>query len=187
MRTARDDRPGWVLLEMMVSLTIFVFMALAVLGAIGQGLSAAERTRDRTQAVDLARSTMAKLEAGLGTVQNLAGPVAAWEPPLDPEAPFDETAGFGFSEIAPMPSPWEVEIDTLPSEFPGLTHVIVTAVKRPSPESDRVVASYTLQQLVHLAPEVEDTVGEIDDIAAGAMRGAPSGGSGSGDGGGGRR
>jgi type II secretory pathway pseudopilin PulG len=169
-------RTGWVLLEMMVSLTIFVFVALTVLGAIGQGITAAERTRDRTRAVDLARSTMAKLEAGLGTAQSLAGPVPLWEPPLDADAPFDEAEDGGFSEIAPAPSAWEVEIDTIPSEFPGLTHVIVTAVKRPSPESEETTASYTLQQLVHLAPEVEDTVGELDDIAAGATRGAPVGG-----------
>lgn len=174
MTTCSPSRPAWVLFEMMVALTIFIFTALAVLGAISQGVTAAERTRDRTSAVDLARSTMSKLEAGLGTPQSLAGPVPAWEPPLDPDAPFDETADFGFSEVAPLPSPWEVEIDTIPSQFPGLTHVIVTAVKRPSPESDRVVASYALHQLVRLGPGVRDAVGELDDIAAGASRGAPA-------------
>lgn len=160
---------------MMVSLTIFVFTALAVLGAVSQGISTAERTRDRTKAVDLARSTMAQLEAGLGTPQSLAGPVEPWEPEPDPDAPFDEHADLGFSDVAPPPSLWEVEIDTVPSQFRGLTHVIVTAVKRPSPESDLVSVSFVLHQLVRLAPEAEDTVGELDDIAAEAIRGAPSG------------
>ncbi len=173
MRLLRQSRCGWVLFEMMVALTIFVFTALAVLGAVSQGIATAESTRDRAKAVDLARSAMAKLEAGLGTPQSLAGPVLPWEPEPDPDAPFDEHADFGFSEVAPPPSLWEVEIDTIPSEFRGLTHVIVTAVKRPTPESDRVAVSYVLQQLVRLAPETEDTVGELDDIASEAIRGTP--------------
>ena len=158
----------------MVALTIFVFTALAVLGAVSQGISSAEQTRDRTKAVDLARSTMAKLEAGLGTPQSLAGPERPWEPEPDPEAPFDENADFGFSEAAPPPSLWEVEVETVPSEFVGLTHVIVTAAKRASAESDRVVVSFVLHQLVRLAPEGEDTIGELDDIATEAIRGAPA-------------
>ena len=168
---------GWVLFEMMVALTIFIFMAVAVLGAVNQGLMSAERTRDASKAADLARSTMAKLEAGLGTVQNLAGPVPAWEPTLDADSgadvPFDESAPSGFSEEPPVDSLWEVEIETLPSEFPGLTHVTVTAVRRVSELSERVAASYTLHQLVRLAPETEDSVGELDDIGASV---APPGG-----------
>jgi type II secretory pathway pseudopilin PulG len=167
MRIHRRARRGWVLFEMMVAFTIFIITAAAVLGAVSQAVTAAERTRDRTKAVDIARSAMAKLEAGLGTAQTLAGPLMPWEPTIDPDAPFDETADFGFSEIAPLPSPWEVEIDTIPSRFPGLTHVIVTATKRPSPESDRIIASYALHQLVRMAPDIEDTVGEIDDMAIG--------------------
>ena len=169
-------RRGWVLFEMMVALTLFVFTSMAVLGAVGQGFTSAQRTRDHAKAVDLARSTMAKLETGLGTPQNLAGPVPAWEPPLDGEAPFDESEAGGFSDLPPLPSLWEVEIDTIPSQFPGLTHAIVTVVKRAGPDSDWLVASYTLQQLVRLAPEGEDTVGEMDDIAAEALRGTPSSG-----------
>lgn len=162
---ARAGR-GWVLLEMLLALTIFVFMSIAVLGSVTQGIAGAERTRDRTRAVDLARTTMAKLEAGLGTVQNLAGPVPPWEPPLGGEGLTDESAVFGFGDAPPDPSLWEVEIDTLPSEFPGLTHVTVTAVKRPVPESPRVVASYSLHQLVRLGPDTADAVGGADAIGS---------------------
>ncbi len=170
MRTARIAR-GWVLLEMMVSLAIFAMTALAVLAAIDRGLSSAERTRGQAQAVDLATSTMVKLEAGLGTVQNLAGPVPAWEPPLVSDGPFDESAPGGFSETLPAESLWEIEIDTIRSEFPGLTHVTVTVVKRASPDSESLVASYTLHQLVRLADAEEDVVGELDEIAIEAMQG----------------
>lgn len=163
---------GWVLLEMLAALAMFVMTALAVLGAIDRGLRSAERTRDQARAVDLARSTMTKLEAGLGTVQSLAGPVPAWEPglePVDPGAPFDESAAGGFSETPPAPSLWEIEIDTMRSEFPGLTHVTVTAAKRASPDGEAVVASWSLHQLVRLGPEGEDSVGELDEMMQEAM------------------
>lgn len=153
---------AWVLLELLLALTIFVFTAIAVLGAIAQGISGAERNRNQMQAVDLARSTMAKLEAGLGTMQNLAGPVPAWEPPLTAETPFEDSTGTGFSETLPPPSLWEVEIDTLASDFPGLTHVTVTAVKRPAPDSEQVVVSFTMHQLMRLGPDVQDSVGAAD-------------------------
>ncbi|MBK7406072.1 MAG: type II secretion system protein [Phycisphaerales bacterium] len=171
---------GWVLLEMILALTIFIFTALTVLGSIAQGIAAAERTRSHAQAVDLARSTMAKLEAGLGTMQNLAGPVPAWEPDAAPTDGADGPGAGGFSDTAPPPSLWEVEIDSLPSPFSGLTQVTVTVVKRPAPDSERVVASYSLHQLVHLLPERQDSVGETDPITTEGARGgrfAPTGGS----------
>lgn len=167
---SRTAARGWVLLEMMVSLAIFVVTALAVLSALDRGIASAERTRDRAKAVDLALSTMVKLEAGLGTVQSLVGPVPAWEPPLVSDGPFDESAPGGFSETVPEDTMWEVEIDTLRSEFPGLTHVTVTVVKRAGMDSDALVASYTLHQLVRLGDEGEDTVGELDDMAVEASR-----------------
>lgn len=171
MRNTARATGGWVLLEMMVSLAIFAMTALAVLGAVDRGLSSAERTRQQARAVDLATSTMAKLEAGLGTVQNLAGPVPAWEPPMVSDGPFDESAPGGFSEVPPAESGWEIEIDTIRSEFPGLTNVTVTVVKRPSPNSDSLVASYSLHQLVRLANPEDDVVGELDEMAIEAMKG----------------
>lgn len=162
---------GWVLLEMMVALAIFVLTALAVLGAVDRGLTSAGRTRDYAKAVDLATSTMAKLGAGLGTVQSLSGPVPPWEPPLVSDGPFDESAPGGFSETAPVDTGWEVEVDTVRSEFAGLTHVIVTVVKRPNPDSESLDVSYTLHQLVRLGDEGEDVVGELDDMAVEALRG----------------
>lgn len=165
---------GWILLEMTIALTVFVFSAFAILGAMGQGVNRAERTRDQAKAVELARSALAKLEAGLGTPQNLAGPVPAWTPESDPGESFDENADVGFDESLPEPTLWEIEIDTLPSDFAGLTHVSVTAVKRPTPESDRVTASFTLHQLVRLSAGDADVVGDLDDISREAGAGVRS-------------
>lgn len=163
-------RRGWVLFEMMVALTIFIFTSIAVLGAVSQGLAAAQRTAYQSKAVDLARSTMSKLEAGLGTVQNLSGPVAAWEPGTDGEASsdgsFDESSPANFADTPPEDSPWVVEIDTVPSQFQGLTHVVVTVVRHASAESDVVVASYSLHQLVRIAPKEDDSVGGLDEIGS---------------------
>jgi hypothetical protein len=154
---------GWVLLEMLLALTIFVFTAVAILGAVSQGIAGAERTRDRARAVDVARSTMARLEAGLGPVQSLSGPVPPWEPPPGDGA---ESESIADVDGPPAQALWEVEIDTEPSDFPGLTHVTVTALKRPVPESERVAASYSLHQLVRLGPEIRDSVGALDAIGA---------------------
>jgi hypothetical protein len=155
---------GWVLLEMLVALAVFTMTALAVLGAMDRGLRSAERTRDSARAVDLARTTMAKLEAGLGTVQSLSGPVPAWSPGLAGGAGFEDEAPAGFEESLPAESLWEVQIETRRSEFPGLTVVLVTAIKRAAPSSERVRASYTLGQLVRLGADEADTVGEFDDL-----------------------
>lgn len=171
MRAWSRVRSGWVLLEMMVALAIFVMTALAVLSAVDRGLSGADRTRNAARAVDLACSTMAKLEAGLGTPQTLSGPVPAWEPPLTSDGPFDESVPGGFSETLPPDSLWEVEVDTIRSEFSGLTHVTVTVIRRASPDSDVLLASYTLHQLVRLAPEGDDVVGETDEMSIGPARG----------------
>ncbi|HZW10971.1 MAG TPA: hypothetical protein VFF69_13800 [Phycisphaerales bacterium] len=172
MTAERACRHGWVLLELMLALTIFIFTAIAVLGAVSQGISGAERTRDLTEAVNLARSTMAKLEAGLGTVQNLAGPVPAWEPETASD-PLLGAPDAGFSDIPPAPSLWEVQIETVASEFPGLTQVIVTAVKRPAPESERIVASFALHQLVRLAPDAADALDAFEQGSA-STSGVPS-------------
>ncbi len=171
-------RHGWLLLEMMIALAIFVGIAFVVLGSLGQGVASAQRTRDRARAVDLARSTMAKLEAGLGTPANLSGPVPAWAPDDEPTDDASVGAGVGpaqsvgFDESPRQPTLWEVEIDTLPSDFDGLTHVTVTVVKHDVPESDIAVVSYTLHQLVRLSAQADDSVGEVDALTREAIEGA---------------
>lgn len=170
---ARARRRGALLLEAVLAVSIFVAFAIAILGMVGDSASALTRARDETRAADLARSTITKLEAGIGNVRTLAGPVARWEEdPTTREG--DEGSGpeGGFSDAPPTPSLWEVQIETDRSEFEGLTHVTVRAFKRASPESDRAVAAYTLRQLVRLSADAQDRAGEEDALGEAARRGA---------------
>lgn len=172
----RARRRGALLLEAVLAVSIFVAFSIAILGLVGDSASALARARDETRAADLARSAIAKLEAGIANARTLAGPVPRWEE--DPttregdDASGPEGEGGGFSDAPPTPSLWELQIETDRSPFEGLTHVTVRAFKRASPDSDRTVASYTLRQLVRITADAEDRAGEEDALGEAARRGA---------------
>lgn len=136
-----------------MALTIFVSLALVTLGTVSMAVASVVRARDVQSAADIARSTMSRLEAGLGTAQNLSGPVAPWDPASDGGG--DSSA---FSESIPVPTGWEVEIQTSPSSFEGLTLVEVSVTRRDPPGSDVIAASFTLRQLVRLGGVGEEGV-----------------------------
>jgi len=129
---------GAILLECILSLAILVGAGLAVLALIDRASGALAASRDAESAADLARSAMSKLEAGLGSVQTLAGPVEPWR---------DERDGT-FDDALPEESPWSIAIDVEPAEFPGLTLVTVTAEK--TDPLGRTLAVYALRQFVRL-------------------------------------
>jgi hypothetical protein len=114
---------------------------------------------------------MARIEAGLETPQTLNGPVRAWQPDEGAAAPDGGPRGSGVLDMAPADSGWELQIDTEPSQFRGLTRVTVKALKRASEGSDQTEASYTLRQLVRLGGKGEDTAGSADSLADEAKRG----------------
>jgi type II secretory pathway pseudopilin PulG len=150
------------LLEVMLALAIFVMAGTAILALVGRSVAGMERARLAQRAADLARSAMAKIEAGLETPQTLNGPVRAWEPE-------GEIRGGGVVDSLPADSGWELKIDTEPSQFAGLTRVTVRALKQ-SAGAER--ASYTLRQLVRLGGKGEDRAGGTDALAEEAKRGA---------------
>ena len=156
-------RRAMLLLEVAAAMAVFVMGGLAILSLVGGSVDSLSAARDAVKAVDLARSGMARLEAGLATPQNLPGPVPAWEDDTDAWLGDDALSaeeGHGFADAAPRPSGWELEVETEPSEFAGLTLVTVTAIKR---SGESVAASYTLRQLVRLGREqAEDIAGEPD-------------------------
>lgn len=163
---------GALLLEALLALAVFVMAAGAILVLVDRTMSGLERTRLAAGAADVARSTMARIEAGLGTPQTLDGPVRAWPESDDGRREEDLTEGiYGGGGIAPPPSGWEVEIQTEPSGFAGLTKVSVRALKRATPGSDQVAAEYTLHQLVRLGGKGEDRAGAEDELAEEARRG----------------
>jgi type II secretory pathway pseudopilin PulG len=140
------SRRGALLLETMVALTLFVGAALAILTMLDRSAEARARVRDARQAMDLASSALARIEAGLDTPESLDGPVRAWS---DHEG--DPAVVHGAGD-----GPWELDIRTEPSAFEGLVKVTAEAIKKSVPrggasDSDRVVASASLSQLVRLA------------------------------------
>src|SRR5688572_10823162 len=104
-------RRGALLLEVILALALFVMGGIALLTMIGRTFANVEFVRDSERAADLARSAMAKLEAGIATADTLDGPVRGW---LDDDESFDgdelaEAAGLGgdgFADAPPPESAW---------------------------------------------------------------------------------
>lgn len=181
MMAARRPRSlrGMLLLEVVLAIAVFVMASIAILSIVRGGVGSLQATRDAVRACDLARSAMARIEAGLDTPQSLTGPVPLWED--DAEAwEADELLGgpggqgIEFADAPPRPSLWEIEVETEPSSFSGLTEVTVRTLKRSSANSEELTASYTLRQLVRLVSKGEDKAGEPDELSESAARGARS-------------
>lgn len=156
-RFRRHDRPsraGAVLLEVIVSMAIFVAAASFTLRATGSVLSALDQSRREQAAVDLAVSTMAELEAGIidlrslrsGRTMDIRGPT--WE---------SERLDDG---------PWRLEIDTARSEHRGLTLVELTVVEDLPQGDDRVSVQYSIRRLMSIADGGESTY-EDDELLDG--------------------
>jgi hypothetical protein len=143
--------------------------ALVILSAMGQAARNVEVTRLELEGLDLARSAIAKMEAGLKSAEELRGPAPVWS---QYEA---EPGAAAFEDELPEPSGWELEIQTEPSQFPGLTLVEVTAVRRDEATGESGFGT-TLRQLVRLRAREDDTIGEQDEIGEAADRGARGGG-----------
>lgn len=168
-RGARRPR-GALLMEMMLALAVFVGAALAILSAMGQSAASLAAARERQRAMDLARSAMSRIEAGIETAETLNGPVPEWQ---------DEESTSEFDDAPPEPTGWELVIRTSPFGGTGrggdavagggLTLVEVTAMRR-DPGRAAPAVTVTLRQLVRLGAEAEDRVGNLDDIGRAAER-----------------
>lgn len=135
-------RSGSVLLEVVVAITVFIGASLAVMASVDRAVTALERTRGVQRAADLARTAMSQMEAGLATPVTLNGPLSVWQMGEPNAVPYSGGGGLG---------EWELEIQTEPSEFLGLTKVTVTALHHRA-GGVSVDWSYTLRQLVSLSP-----------------------------------
>jgi hypothetical protein len=132
-------RRGAALLECVLALALFVACGMAVLALVDHAVDSVATTRDAEEAADIARSAMARIEAGLQTPDTLNGPVK-WG---------DQTDA---AEMSPG-SAWALEVSTEPSQFEGLTKVSVKAYKQGV--GDTELASFTLHQLVRLTEQSE--------------------------------
>jgi hypothetical protein len=139
---------GVVLLEALLAIALFVGAAAFTLAATRNAIQAVDRNRRTLEAVDIARSRLAELEAGLITLEDLRGGS-------------DDGVGSAGRSAPPRdasePSSWQVSIKTLRSEFTGLTLVELTIAEADDQPLDdfRAPVSYTLRQLVALGPVPE--------------------------------
>ncbi len=136
-------RRGAMLLEVMLAIGLFVGAAAFCLGVTKSLFSALERNDRRRLAVDLARSKLAELEAGLITVQDLRG---EWSGGVGSRPDDAELAA-----AASGPN-WEFDAVTTRTEYQGLSLIELTITEVPADagvESDDAV-SFTLRQLVAL-------------------------------------
>jgi len=136
----RSPARGALLLEAMLALAIFVMAGLAVLAIVDRAMDTLRTVRNTERASLLARSAMAKIEAGIVLPQALNGPVASTD--IDEDASGDASG----------PTGWELDVSTEPWSVRGLTLVRVTALRRTTGSEGRVLASYTLSQLVRTSP-----------------------------------
>ncbi len=143
-------RRGAILLEILLSLALFVMTASMLLSVIGQVVDGLGRSRDRLDAADLAESALAMIETGLARPETLNGPVEPWRPEQDDSMtgidPDDAPAS-----LDTQPS-WALQIETEPSEHEGLTLVSVRAYRIDETESEiEGSPSVTLSRLVRLS------------------------------------
>ncbi len=141
------------LLEAVLALAVFVIAGGAILNLVRQTMTGLDQSRLTARAADLARSAMAKIEAGIDTPQTLNGPLE--------RQPGEES----------MRSGWELRIDTELSQFRGLTRVSIEAIKRGEGAAEALQAQYKLVQLVRLSGKGEDKAGGQDSLAEKAQQG----------------
>lgn len=179
-------RRGAMLFEVMVALAILLMATMTLAAIVMQSVDAMNASRKTMQACDLARSTMAQIEAGMLDPTAINGPAIRWDESMflmPEEAASGPGSDDSMESLAEVPVPttdltapqWFLQIDTEPTEYAGLFLVTVTASQM-APGTDIITASYTLHQVVRLGLEPEDVAGEEDELMDAARRGLRGGG-----------
>lgn len=116
----RRKRRGGVLLEVVIALGLFVAAGVFALGSMRSAASAMTRSAREAIAMDLARSKLAELEAGVITLAELR----------EREGVLDTVGSMSFDDEEAGTTwrgrEWIVEIETERTEFAGLTLVELT-------------------------------------------------------------
>jgi type II secretory pathway pseudopilin PulG len=76
----RSGRRGIALLEVVLAVTIFVGLAVAILSGLGLSIRSAGTLRQQAQATDLAVTVLSEIQ--LGTIQAADGSPTAFDPPF---------------------------------------------------------------------------------------------------------
>lgn len=128
-RGPRGAQRGAVLFEVMLSVALFVGAAAFTLAAVRSGYQAIERVRLQNEAVDLAKSKLAELEAGLISLADLTSDGGAHHT-----------------------HDWVLDVKSRRTQFTGLTLIELTVTEDIAETADRTPMSYTLRQLAALRP-----------------------------------
>lgn len=147
------SRRAAVLLEALLAIALFVGAAAFTLAATRSALQAVDRHRRSLEAVDLARSKMAELEAGLIALEDLRG---------GDDDGVGSAGRAGPSRDASESPRWQTSVKTQRSEFTGLTLVELTVAEADDQLLDENGApvSFTLRQLVPLGNVGDGTEAE---------------------------
>ncbi len=149
---------GAMLLEVMLAVGLFVGSAAFCLGVTRSLFESLQRADRRHLAVDLARSKLAELEAGLVTLQDLRG---EWSGAVG-SRPRDD-----LESTAPGPV-WEIDVTTSLSEYAGLSLIELTVMEvfhDTGADRDDTV-SFTLRRLIALR-EQDPEAYETDELIEG--------------------
>jgi len=123
----RTEVRGAILLETLLAIALFAGAALFTIGTLRGALAATQRSAVRLRAADLARTSIAELEAGIGRANDLD------------------------RRDQPDPDELRAEVRTSPSSFEGLTLVEVTVRVPRDDGTDQTIL--TLRQLVRIPTE----------------------------------
>lgn len=127
-------RRGFVLLDLVLALAMFVVGGLAILSQLDFGARRIIDAEHRIGAVGVARTALGLLESGAMSDRELTGPASEWASLATESAAFD------------APSDWMCEVDLEPSAWPGLSLATVR-VRRLEADGEGPVLA-TLRQLV---------------------------------------
>ncbi len=148
-----QSRRGAALLEVLLSIALFVGAAAFTLGASRAMLGNLDRAHREQQAVDLARSKMAELHVGLISIADLQA---------------ERIIGVGslenFNELPGEQPLWNIQVNASRTEHADLS-LVELIVSEDSTHVD--AARYTLRQLVRLREVNGDGEYEADDLLEG--------------------
>lgn len=142
LRQPGGPRRGGFLLEVILSLSIFVMVGLAAVSLTSNALNAARRSAHLRQAVDIARTTVSRIEIGDISPETAQGPVGAWT-----------GAASSADGDAPQTLPgWWIDVESGPGPLSELTALTLRIRHDQTPGADgsRGEVIYTFQQLVRL-------------------------------------
>ena len=149
-RTHGGARAGFVLLDLVIALALFVVGGLAVLTQMESGARRVISAEHRLGAAGVARSAIALLEAGAMSDRELSGPASAWAMPADALGSMGSMGSMGAAgATGERAAAFFCEVELEPSQWPELSLAIVRVRRVPAgADADDWPVLATLRQLV---------------------------------------